>query len=68
MAIGLPCSLTDMGLERIEPELIREIAANTAVAPAGAYLLVPVGAAELVAAIERVEAMAIRTGRGKENA
>jgi len=66
--IGLPCSLTDMGLERIEPEVIREIAANTAVAPAGAYLLVPVGAAELVAAIERVEAMAIRTGRGKENA
>jgi len=62
--IGLPCSLTDMGLDRIEVEVIREIAANTAVAPAGAYLLVPVGAAELVAAIERVEAMALRTGRG----
>ena len=62
--IGLPCSLTDMGLERIEPAVIREIAANTAVAPAGAYLLVPVGADELMAAIERVEAMALHTRRG----
>ena len=66
--IGLPCSLTDMGLDRIGPEVIREIAANTAVAPAGAYLLVPVGATELVAAIERVEAMALRTGRGHGHA
>jgi glycerol dehydrogenase len=62
--IGLPCSLTDMGLARIEPDVIREIAANTAVAPAGAYLLVPVGADELVAAIERVEAMANQAERG----
>ena len=56
------------GLDRIGPEVIREIAANTAVAPAGAYLLVPVGAAELVVAIERVEAMAIRTARGQGHA
>jgi len=62
--IGLPCSLADMGLEQVEPDVIHQIATNTAVAPAGAYLLVPVGAAELVAAIERVEALALETGQG----
>lgn len=53
--IGLPRSLTELGMTQIDPEVLRDIAANTAVAPKGAYLLVPVGADALVAAMEDIE-------------
>lgn len=54
-AIGLPRSLTAMGLERIEPDLLHEIAVNAAVAPDGAYLVVPYSTDELIAAMNRIE-------------
>jgi len=53
--VGLPRSLTEMGLGKIDAAVIGDIAANTTVAPAGSKLLVPVGKAQLVAAIETIE-------------
>lgn len=53
--IGLPRSLIELGMERVDGEAVRSIAAYTTVAPKGAYLVVPVGTDELVAAIERIE-------------
>jgi len=53
--IGLPRSLTELGLDQVSDDIVREIAANTTQAPAGSYLLVPVGEAELVVAIAAVE-------------
>jgi glycerol dehydrogenase len=53
--VGLPRSLTEMGLDEVDAAVIEDIAANTTVAPAGSKLLVPVGKAQLVAAIETIE-------------
>lgn len=53
--IGLPRSLSEMGLEQIAPDTLSAIAASTTVAPKGAYLVVPVGAEDVIAAMERVE-------------
>jgi len=53
--IGLPRSLIEMAAGAIAPELLREIAVNAAVAPAGAYLVVPYETEALVAAMERIE-------------
>jgi glycerol dehydrogenase len=54
-AIGLPLSLKDLGLATITPEAVAEIAAHTATAPAGAYLVVSASAEQIVAGIEQVE-------------
>lgn len=54
--IGLPRSLTQMGLDRVDAETLQTIAAYTTVAPKGAFLVVPVGADVLIAAMERIEA------------
>ena len=53
--LGLPRSLTEMGLDEVDAATLRDIAANTTVAPKGAYLLVPVGAEAVIAAIEDIE-------------
>jgi glycerol dehydrogenase len=62
-ALGLPRSLTEMGLANVDRDTVRAIAANTAVAPAGSYLLVPVGEQELIAAIGLIEDQFQRTAR-----
>lgn len=60
-AIGLPRSLTAMGLDAVEPDLLREIAVNAAVAPDGAYLVIPYTTDELVTAMHRIEALHARS-------
>jgi len=66
--VGLPRSLTEMGLEIIEPETLRLIAENTAVAPKGAYLIVAYDADALIAAMESTEDRFRRTVRSAEHA
>jgi glycerol dehydrogenase len=53
--IGLPMSLKDLGLSAVTQPLIEAIAAYTATAPEGAYLIVSASAAQIVAGIEAVE-------------
>jgi glycerol dehydrogenase len=54
-AIGLPRSLTELGLDAVTPEILQAIAENTTVAPKGAYLVVGYDAGPLVKAMEAVE-------------
>lgn len=53
--IGLPRSLTELGLAEVDEETLQSIAASTTVAPKGAYLVVPVGADELIAGLKNIE-------------
>jgi glycerol dehydrogenase-like iron-containing ADH family enzyme len=53
--MGLPKSLKDLRLSAVTQPLIEAIAAHTATAPAGAYLIVSASAAQIVAGIEAVE-------------
>jgi len=66
--IGLPRSLTELGLETIDPETLRLIAENTAVAPKGAYLVVAYDAEALVAAMQSTEDRYRRVVCGAEHA
>lgn len=54
--IGLPRSLTEMGLTDVDAATIEMIATCTAVAPEGAYLVVAVDAPALIEAMTAVEA------------
>jgi glycerol dehydrogenase len=54
--IGLPRSLIELGLDAIERKTLVHVAANVTQAPAGAYLVVPYTADEIVAAMQNVEA------------
>jgi glycerol dehydrogenase len=54
-ALGLPLSLTDLGLPNATLADIEAIAAYTTAAPMGAYLVVSATTAQIVAGIERVE-------------
>jgi len=65
--IGLPRSLTELGLDTIEPETLRSIAENTAVAPKGAYLIVAYDASALIAAMESTEERFRRIVRSAEH-
>ena len=65
--IGLPRSLTELGLDTIEPETLRSIAENTAVAPKGAYLVVAYDAPALIAAMESTEERFRRIARSAEH-
>lgn len=67
-AIGLPRSLTEMGLDRVEPDILREIAANVTAAPEGAYLVVPYEPDALVTAIEQVELRFAKQIRSSQDA
>ena len=58
--IGLPMSLTALGLETVTRSVIAEIAAHTTTAPKGAYLVVSANAAQIIAGIEHVEQRAAR--------
>lgn len=60
-SIGLPRSLTEMGLATVDRVSIETIATNTTIAPEGAFLIVPVGADALVRAIDRIEARFMNT-------
>lgn len=62
--VGLPRSLTELGLAEITPQVLQSIAANTTAAPKGAYLVVPVGPERLVAAIEEIETRFARSAAG----
>ena len=62
--IGLPRSLTELGLDEATPDVLRAIAENTAVAPKGAYLVVGYDADALVAAMEATE-MRFRNSAGE---
>lgn len=53
--IGLPLSLKDLGLASITRAVIEDIAAHTATAPKGAYLIVSASAEQIAAGIEQVE-------------
>jgi glycerol dehydrogenase len=53
--IGLPRSLTELGLPSADRATMEEIARNTTIAPKGAYLVVPVDADALVGAMLRIE-------------
>ena len=53
--IGLPVSLQSLGLETVTRPVIEAIAAYTATAPKGAYLIVSASAEQIVAGIEAVE-------------
>jgi len=65
--IGLPRSLAELGLDTIEPETLRSIAENTAVAPKGAYLVVAYDAPALIAAMESTEERFRRIARSAEH-
>ncbi|HUD93308.1 glycerol dehydrogenase [Sphingobium sp.] len=54
-AVGLPRSLAELGMTGIDPDVLRGIATSSVIAPEGAYLLMPVGADALVAAMEDIE-------------
>ena len=66
--IGLPRSLNEMGLLNIEPETLRSIAENSAIAPKGAYLVVGYDAEALIEAMESTEERFRRTVRRAEHA
>lgn len=66
--IGLPRSLTEMGLAEVDAETLQLIAASTTVAPKGAFLVVPVGAEALIAAIENIEQRFRNLSRSAVNA
>lgn len=53
--IGLPRSLTELGLDTVDRETLVHVAANVTQAPAGAYLVVPYTTDRVVAAMEDVE-------------
>lgn len=53
--IGLPLSLKALGLDAVTPSIIADIAAATATAPTGAYLIVSASAEQIVSGIEIVE-------------
>jgi glycerol dehydrogenase len=53
--VGLPRSLKDLGLPRLENDAIESMAKNVTAAPKGAYLVVPVGPERLKEAIYYVE-------------
>jgi glycerol dehydrogenase len=59
-ALGLPTSLTDLGLEVVTRPVLEAIAAHTTTAPKGAYLVVAADAAQIIAAMEQVERRAAR--------
>jgi glycerol dehydrogenase len=54
--VGLPRSLKDLGLPRVENDAVESMAKNVTAAPKGAYLVVPVGPERLREAIYHVEA------------
>jgi glycerol dehydrogenase len=54
-ALGLPTSLTDLGLEVVTRPVLEAIAAHATTAPKGAYLVVSADAAQIVSAMEQVE-------------
>jgi glycerol dehydrogenase len=53
--LGLPTSLLDLGLDAVTLPVLQSIAAHTATAPEGAYLVVAASAAQIVAALQHVE-------------
>ena len=60
-AIGLPLSLTAMGLTKLSLPVLKEIAALTTAAPDGAYLVVSASAEQIVEGIRQVEDRASRS-------
>lgn len=54
--VGLPRSLKDLGLERLDDAVVQHIAANVTAAPKGAYLVVPVGPERIEQAMRKIEA------------
>ena len=54
--VGLPCSLKELGLERLDDAVVKHIAANVTAAPKGAYLVVPVGPERIEQAMRKIEA------------
>ena len=53
--VGLPCSLQELGLERLDDAVVKHIAANVTAAPKGAYLVVPVGPERIEQAMRKIE-------------
>lgn len=53
--IGLPLSLTELGLDTVTLPVIEAIAVHTATAPKGAYLVLSASPEQIVAGIEKVE-------------
>lgn len=66
--IGLPTSLVELGLPKVDDETVRKIAALTAVAPKGAFLVVPFDADTLARAIEEVERRFLESCEGDAGA